>query len=124
MGQRKINVLDAVSDDDAANNTWFTVKCDPGTGVSGKSSVLQEKNAYSTFKKRYSATGSEGTTLTFSELAGKEIMLIMRGPGPIYEVDLPAVPASQEFTFDGTDIGLGVATSAGEPFLIHYKTPS
>jgi len=120
---KTINGLDPVLDSTAANDFQLLPLCDPGTGVSGKMTIAQAKAVFATQKKTYIATGSEGSTLTISELSGKEILLIMRGPGPIYEVDLPASPASDEFTFDDTDIVLGAPVGgAGEKFLIHYRT--
>lgn len=121
---KKINQLTAVTDATAANNNQVFPLADPGTGIAGKISIGQMKKVAGTFKKRYNATGSEGTTLTISELSGMEVLSIMRGAGPLYPVDLPATPQSDEYTFDGTDIRLGVATSANEPFLILYKTPA
>ena len=124
MGQRKVNALDPVTDAIAANNTQLIPLADPGTGVSGKMTVAQAKAVFASHKKRYIATGSEGTILTISELAGKEILSVMRGPGPLYPVDLPATPESDEYTFNGTDVGMSIATSAGESFLFIYKTPA
>lgn len=68
---------------------------------------------------KYIATGTEGTTLTIPELAGEKILFMTRGNSIIYKTS--SSPASNEFTWDDTDIGLGVVTNPGEPFLILYR---
>jgi hypothetical protein len=122
MGQRKVNALDPISNVDAANNTRLIPCADPGTGVSEKMTIAQAKAVFSTYTKKYVATGSEASTLTITELADKEITLAFRGPSLIYET--ASAPAANEFTFDGTNVGLPFDTTAGEVFFFHYKTPA
>lgn len=68
---------------------------------------------------KYVATGSEGTTITIPELAGKKILFMTRGNAIIYKTS--SAPASNEFTWNDVIIGLGAATNSGEPFLILYR---
>lgn len=68
---------------------------------------------------KYTATGTEGNTLTIPDLAGKKIVLMTRGNAFIYKTS--SSPASNEFTWNDTDIGLGAVTNPGEPFLILYR---
>lgn len=118
---KKINELTARTDADASNDNWLYPLCDPATGVSGKITVAQAKIVFATQKVKYVATGAEGTTITITALAGKEILSIAREGGTIYEVD--SSPDTTEFTWDDTDIVLGLAvTGAGERFLIQYRT--
>lgn len=68
---------------------------------------------------KYTATGAEGTTLTIPELAGKKILFITRGSAIVYKTS--SAPASNEFTWDDTTIGLGASVTPSEPFLILYR---
>ena len=68
---------------------------------------------------KYIATGTEGTTLTVPELAAKKILLVTRGNTVIYKTS--SSPASNEFTWDDVNIGLGTATNLNDPFLILYR---
>ncbi len=68
---------------------------------------------------KYTATGDEGLALSIGEIVGKKILFITRESGPIYKVSND--PDSAEFTFDGTTIGLGAPTNAGDRFLILYR---
>lgn len=76
---------------------------------------------------KYVATGAEGITLTsgggtpnIPEINGKKILLITREFAPMYKVS--SAPTNTEFTWDNTNIGLGMSTIAGERFLILYRT--
>lgn len=71
------------------------------------------------YDEKYTATGTEGTTLTIPALAGKKIIFMTRGNAIIYKTS--SAPASNEFTWNDTDIGLGAATNSNEPFLILYR---
>jgi hypothetical protein len=83
--------------------------------------VAQAKEAFGVKKKIYVADGTEGDTLTIPEISGKEILMIGREMGLIYEVG--SSPASNQFTWDDTDIVLGTEVSgAGEQFIILYRT--
>jgi len=68
---------------------------------------------------KYVATGTEGTALVIPELAGKKILFMTRGNAIIYKTS--ASPASNEFTWDDTIIGLGAATNLNEPFLFLFR---
>ena len=119
---KTINLLSAASDATAANNFQLLPICNPATGISSKMTQAQAKGVYQTFKKKYVATGSEGNTLTISELSGKEILMATREGSVMYETS--SGPDSVEFTFDGTNITLGLTVGGpGERFLFLYKTP-
>jgi hypothetical protein len=68
---------------------------------------------------KYTATGTEGTTLTIPELAGKKILFMTRANAIIYKTS--SAPASSEFTWDDTTIGLGAVTNPNEPFLFLFR---
>ena len=67
----------------------------------------------------YTATGSEGATITPAELAGKKIIYVTRESSPIYKVSNNPDPA--EYTWDNTDVVLGTVTNPGERFLFIYR---
>lgn len=118
---RKFNALDAATAANAKNDSYLLAQADPVNGIALKITVAQAKEVYATKKLKYIATGSEGSTLTISALAGYDILLIMRESGPIFEVG--SAPESSEFTWDDADIVLGAPVGgAGERFLILYKT--
>lgn len=71
------------------------------------------------YDEQYTATGTEGRTITIPALAGKKIVMITRGSAIVYKVSNS--PASSEYTWNYTDIGLGADTIAGEKFLILYR---
>lgn len=117
---KKINQLDAISSADAKNDSFVLAQAHPTTGLAKKITIAQAKEVFATKAITYTATGSEGTSLTIPALAGYEILLIARESGTIYEVG--ASPGSTEFTWDDTTIVLGTAVSgAGERFRILYK---
>lgn len=68
---------------------------------------------------KYTATGSEGTTLSIPEIVGKKILFVTRESSPIYKVS--SAPISSEYTWNDTVIGLGVAANLGDRFLILYR---
>jgi hypothetical protein len=118
---KKTNQLDPTTDAEAKNDSYLLPLADPVNGLSKKMTVAQAKEAFGVKRETYIASGSEGTTLTIPVLAGKQILLIGRGMGFIYEVG--SSPASNEFTWDDTDIVLGAEVSmAGEQFVILYRT--
>lgn len=118
---KKINQLDAATDAEAKNDSWLDALADPTNGIAKRRTTGQSKEVFSTKKLKYVATGAEGSTLTIPEIAGYDILLIVRESGPIFEVGTS--PDSSEFTWDDTDIVLGAAVGgAGERFLILYKT--
>ena len=71
------------------------------------------------YDEKYTATGTEGTTLTIPALAGKKIIFMTRGNAIIYKTS--SSPASNEFTWNDVSIGLGAGTNTNEPFLILYR---
>jgi hypothetical protein len=93
---------------------------DPTNGVALKASIAQAKEIFGTKKIKYTANGTEGTTLTISQLLDKDILIILRGIGPIYEAD-DLTPDSDEYTWDQADIVLGAATNLNEKFIILYR---
>lgn len=117
---RKINGFAVPSNADVANDSNLFALGDPATGKMFQGTIAQAKAAFSTFKHKYTATGSEGTSLAISEIQGKNIVLIVRESAVIHEVD--SAPASAEFSWDDTTITLGAATNPGERFMILYKS--
>ena len=118
---KKINQLDAATDAEAKNDSYLLAEADPINGIAKKMTVAQAKEVFATKKLTYIATGTEGSALTISALAGYEILAIFRESGPIFEVG--SSPDSSSFTWDDTTIGLGAPVSgAGERFLILYRT--
>lgn len=68
---------------------------------------------------KYTATGTEGTTLSIPEIVGKKILFVTRESSPIYKVS--SAPTTSEYTWNDTIIGLGAATNPGDRFLILYR---
>lgn len=117
---KKINQLDPATDAEAKNDSWLDGIADPINGVAKRRTTAQAKEVYGTKAEKYTATGSEGTTITIPALAGRQILLIMRESAPIYEVGVS--PSSSEYTWDDIDIVLGASTNAGERFVILHRT--
>lgn len=67
----------------------------------------------------YTATGTEGSTLSIPEIVGKKILFITRGSSIIYKVS--SAPSSSEYVWNDTVISLGAATNPNERFLILYR---
>lgn len=118
---KKTNQLDPTTDAEAKNDSYLLPLADPVNGLSKKMTVAQAKEAFGVKSKLYIATGSEGSTLTVTDVQGKQILTILRESGPIFEVG--SAPASNQFTWDDIDIVLGAPVGgAGEQFLILYRT--
>lgn len=117
---KKINQLDPGTDADAKNDSYLFAQADPINGISKKISVAQAKEVFSPKSITYVATGSEIRTITIPELAGRQILSIMRSSGPLFEVGVS--PESNEYTWDDISIGLGADTNPGEKFLILHRT--
>lgn len=117
---KRVDQLTALSDSQVAEDGRLSPLGDPATGQLYKVTMAQLKKAMSTQKYLYTATGAEGTTITPSSIAGKNIIVIFREGSPLYEVD--SSPDEVEFTWDGTDVTLGLAVNyAGERFLFLYN---
>lgn len=71
------------------------------------------------YDEKYTATGSEGTTLSIPALAGKKIIFASRENSVIYKVSNAPDPA--EYTWNNTLIELGTVTNPGERFLFLYR---
>lgn len=120
---RKVNQLDPITNAHAKNDSWLIPQCDPITGVSEKMTVSQAKEVYATKSYTYVSDGTEGDTLTITQIQGYMILMIMRESGPIFEKG--SAPGPNEFTWDDTDIVLGTPVNdetPGEHFLILYRT--
>lgn len=118
---KKINQLDAASNSEVQDDANLFAIANPSTGLAKKATRAQMKLALSAVALQYTATGSEGTTVTIPALAGKDILLILRESGPIFRAEsLPM--GSAEYTWDDTDIELGAATNPGERFIMLYST--
>jgi hypothetical protein len=121
MSDKKIIDFVTLTDGQAADDTRLVGIGTASTGTMGKATIAQMKNAFATKSTVYVATGTEGSTLTITALANRSIVAVFRGPGPIYPVT--SSPASDEYTWDNTNIGLGAAVGgAGEKFLILHKS--
>lgn len=119
MSDKKLNQLSSLLDAQFADNTKLIALGDPSTGQLFSGTIAQAKAIFGAHVAKYTATGSEGSTLLLTPLGGKTIMLIMREAGPVFEVG--SSPGSSEFTFDGTNIVFGAALGAGERLVIIYK---
>lgn len=92
----------------------------PVTGIAFKVTLTQLKAIMGgALRTKYVATGSEGTTLTISILAGKTILLVAREGAIMY--DTPASPDSTEYIWDSTSFTLGQALRSGERLIILYN---
>lgn len=123
MANSKINGLTPLTDGQVADDTRLFPLADATTGIAGSATIAQLKLLATVTKVKYVATGAEGTTITIPALAAKTILLIAREGGIIHEVTIPTVPDTGEFTFDSTNINLGLTVSgAGERFTILYRS--
>jgi hypothetical protein len=86
------------------------------TGGGGSGSLGVDSRVYDL---EYIATGAEGTTLTIPTIAGKKILFISRESGMLYPAS--NLPDTAEYIWNGAAITLGLATIAGERFLILYR---
>lgn len=119
---KKINELTAVSDDTANNPFQLLPLCDPSSGISGKMTIGQAKAAFGPTRLIFKATGSEGTSIVITALAGKNILSISREASVIYEIATGgASPDSTEYTWDETTIVVGTPMIANERLLILYR---
>ena len=118
---KKFNQLDPATDAEAKNDSYLLAIADPVNGTAVYMTVSQAKEVFGTKTELYTATGSEGSTLTIPAIQGKQVLSIMRESGPIWEIG--SSPDSSQYTWDDTDIVLGAPVSgAGERFLIFYRT--
>lgn len=102
------------------NNSALLPLADPSTGKSFKMTMAQLKSVLSAILRvKYVATGSEGTILTISALAGKNILLVVREGSIMY--DTVALPDSTEYIWDSTNFTLGQALRLGERLIILYS---
>jgi hypothetical protein len=123
MANSKINGLTALTDPEVNDPTRLFPLADATSGIAGSATVAQLKALATVSKVKYVATGSEGTVITIGALAAKTILLVTREASILHEVISPTVPDTGEFTFDSTNINLGLAvTGAGERFTILYRS--
>lgn len=118
---KKINQLQAATDAEAKNDSRMWAQADPVTGLSKYVTGSQAKSAYHTQKLKYKGLGTEGKTLSLSQLAGMNILMIGRSMGFIYEKEDIGDPDSDEFKFDGINITLGADINLNEKFIILYR---
>jgi hypothetical protein len=119
MPDKLITALGALTLTEANEDTRLLPWGHGTTGQLAKVTVAQAKELFKPVALKYVTDGAEGSTLSIGALSGKEILIILRESGPIFEV--PSSPISSEFTWDGTDIVLGAAVGGvGERFLILY----
>ncbi len=71
------------------------------------------------YDETYVATGAEGTTLSIPAIVGKKVLFVTRGNAIIFKTS--SGPASSEYTWNDTVIGLGAAANPNERFLILYR---
>lgn len=119
MADEKIIDWPALSDAQAEDSTRLIASGVTGTGKLFRMTVGQQKKVYSPQTVYYTADGSEGSTLTISALAGRQILGIWKEGLMLYPV--ASAPDSVSYTFDSTNIGLGLATNPGERYGILYK---
>lgn len=93
--------------------------CAVPTSALPEPGIINTDNMKPIYDNAYTATGSEGSTLSIPELVGKKILLIIRGSFPIHKV--LSSPGSSEYTWNDTDINLGAVTVTNERFLILYR---
>ena len=106
-----------VSVDISISTIWIPDTCAVPTDPVDIPNIDDMKYVYD---EKYTATGSEGSTLTIPAIKGKKIMLLTRESAVLYKVNINPDPV--EYTWDGTDIVLGTPISmAGERFLILYR---
>lgn len=116
---KKVNQLDPATNDDISNDNRLWSCADPVSGISKKLTSQQVKQVFGTQRFRYLATGSEGTTLTISTLAGRYILDVRREGNALF--DTTVSPDSTEYIWDGTMFTFGVVLGAGERLLILYR---
>lgn len=117
---KKIDQLDPATNSEAKNDSYLFAQADPVNGLAKKVTIAQAKEVFATKNYLYTATGSEGSSLTISALAGYDILLVTRESGVLYEVG--SSPDSSQYTWDDITIGLGTDANAGERFLILFRT--
>jgi hypothetical protein len=117
---KKTNQLDPTTDAEAKNDSYLLPLADPINGLSKKMSVAQAKEAFGVKRLIYTGLGTEGSTITIAALLGKQVLMIGREMGIIYEVG--SSPTSNEYTWDDTNIELGTAINTGERIIILYRT--
>lgn len=116
---KTVNLLTAAVNDTVANDNRLWSCADPVSGISAKLTSQQVKQVFGTQRYRYAASGSEGTTLTISDLAGRYVLAIYREGSILYDVTVS--PDSVEYIWDGTVITFGLALNPGERLLILYR---
>lgn len=119
MADEKIIDWPALSDAQAEDDTRLVATGIVGTGKLYSGTIAQLKKVFQTRVKNYTGLGSEGSTLTLSELAGRRIVGIWREGTYMYPV--VSAPDSVSYTFDTTSIVFGNAIGLGERFAIHYN---
>lgn len=119
MADKKVNQLEALTDEQVDDDSRLWGVGLSSTGKLSKATTQQLKKTFHTKKRLFVAVGDEGTTITLSELAGRDVLIIAREGQVLYEVEED--PGNEEYIWDLTDITLGLETSAGERFLIIYK---
>jgi len=122
MSDEKINAFPALTDGQVADDTRLIPIGLASTGKMSYGTVSQQKKAYATKATLYTAIGTEGSTITTgAPVAGRNILYIVREGNFLY----PTIssPDSTQYTWDNTNIGLGMPVSvAGERFMILHNS--
>lgn len=71
------------------------------------------------YDEKYTATGSEGTTLSIPAITGKKVVFLTRESAVLYPVS--NLPDAAEYVWTGSVLQLGAATNIGDRFLILYR---
>lgn len=119
MSDKKVNQLTSLTDVEFNDDTRQFPVGDAGTGLLKSGTVAQCKLIFGTHAIKYTASGSEGTTLTIPTLSGKDILVILRESGPVYEAVSSPTPA--EYTWNLTNIVFGTALGVNERLVIFWK---
>lgn len=119
MPDEKLNQKASVTDVQFNDDTKLIPLAQTSDGKVFTGTIAQCKLIFGTHVEKYKASGSEGTTLTISDLSGKDIQAILRESGPVFEA--VSSPGTAEYTWNGTNINFGSALGVNERIVIFWK---
>jgi len=122
MSDSKVNGFGSMTDAQVADDTRLVPVGLASTGQLSAATIAQMKKAFATIATVYTALGTEGSSFApGAPITGRNILYIVREGNFLY----PTVsgPDSTQFTWDNTNIGVGIPlTRAGERFMILHKS--